>query len=75
MSKKKKYTVHQGRIGDPDGKYTIKCISCKSSEDLIMIPHRSYDESLCGWIFACKQCAPHLYDGEVVTRYSREYNP
>lgn len=46
-------------------KYTISCVSCGTSHDLMMIPHRNTSGWLVGWVFVCDACR-HMVLGSVI---------
>jgi len=49
----------------PERMFTASCYLCGTMTGLQMIPHRK-DHQIVGWIFACRHCAPKLYNSELI---------
>jgi len=64
------------KIGNKDGQYddyVMACILCDSTKGLSFVAHRR-DKFINGWIVACQECCPKLYNLKVLTNVEKFYN-
>lgn len=54
-------------MNEQHDQFIAHCISCAGTNNLCLIPHRA-NGNMVGWIFACPECAPTLYDASLEFR-------
>jgi len=70
FAKESKPHAH-GVLHKPRQDEVCSCVWCGNQQSLRMIPHRQSDNALVGWVFACKDCVPIVYGGNVNIEYTK----